>query len=215
MAVDEGLAADEFLGSGDEVAFEHDADDAVVAAGDLGGDVAADGELLGVIFVAVGVAAVDHDLGANAGGDHLLAGFFDGGGVVVDGLAAAAKDDVAVLIAFGDEDGGLAVFGVAEEVVGLAGGEDGFDGDLDVAGGAVFEADGAGDAGDELAVDLAFGGAGADGSPADEGGDVLGGDHVEELGAGGDAHLGEVEEQMAGEAQAVVDLEGLVEMRDR
>ena len=165
-----------------------------------------------MVFVAVGVAAVDHDLGADAGLLHLLAGVFYGGGVVVGGVAAAAQDDVAVAVALGDEDGGLAVLGVAEEVVGLTGGEDGFDGDLHVAGGAVFEADGAGEAGDEFAVDLAFGGAGADGSPADERGDVLGGDHVEELGAGGDAHVGEVEEEMAGLAEAVVDLEGLVEV---
>ncbi len=152
----------------DEVAFEHDADDAFVACGDLAGDVAADAELLRVVFVAVGVAAVDHDLRADAGFFHLLAGVFDGGGVVVGGVAAAAQDDVGVVVALGDEDGGAALFGVAEEVVGLAGGEDGFDGDLHVAGGAVFEADGAGEAGDKLAVDLAFGGAGADCAPADE-----------------------------------------------
>ena len=62
-------------------------------------------------------------------------------------------------------------------------------------------------------MDLALGGARADGSPTDEAGDVLRRDHVEEFGAGGDAHLGEVEEQMAREAQAVVDLVGAVEMR--
>ena len=83
----------------------------------------------------------------------------------------------------------------------------------DVAGGGVLEADRAGDAGDELAMDLALGGARADGAPADEAGDVLRRDHVEEFGAGGHAHLGEVEEQMAREAQAVVDLVGAVEVR--
>ena len=144
---------------------------------------------------------------------HLLAGVFDGCGVVVGGVASAAEDYVAVGVSLGDKDGGLAVLGVAKEVVGLVGGEDGLDGDLDVAGGAVFEADGAGESGDELAVDLALGGAGADGSPGlTSVGDVLGGDHVEELGAGGDAHVGEVEEEVAGFAEAVVNLEGLVEV---
>ena len=38
-------------------------------------------------------------------------------------------------------------------------------------------------------------------------------DHVEEFGAGGDAHLGEVEEKVARETEAVVDLVGAVEMR--
>ena len=119
---------------------------------------------------------------------------------------------MAVGIAGGDEDGGLAVLGVAEKGVRVGGGEDGVDGDLHVAGGGVLEADGAGDAGDELAMDLALGGARADGSPTDEAGDVLRRDHVEEFGAGGHAHLGEIEEQVAREAQAVVDLVGLVEM---
>ena len=62
-------------------------------------------------------------------------------------------------------------------------------------------------------MDLALGGAGADGSPAYEAGDVLGRDHVEELGSGGDAHLGKVEQEVTGFAEAVVDPEGLVQVR--
>ena len=104
------------------------------------------------------------------------------------------------------------MLGVAQKGMGVGGGEDRVDGHLHVAGGGVLEAHRAGDAGDQLAVDLAFGGARADGSPTDEAGDVLGRDHVEEFGSGGHAHLGQVEEQMARQAQAVVDLEGLIEM---
>ena len=74
-------------------------------------------------------------------------------------------------------------------------GEDGVDGDLHIARGGVLESDRTGEAGDELAVDLAFGGARADGSPADEVGDVLRRDHVEEFGAGGHAHFGEIEQR--------------------
>ena len=144
LAVDEFFAGNEFLGSGYEVAFEHDAHDAPVATGDLAGDVAADGGLLGVVLVAVRVAAVDHDARWDAGLFHLATGLFDRCSVVVDGLAAAAKDDVAVGIAVGDEDGRLAIFRVAEEGVRVASGHDGFDGDLYVAGGSVFEADGTG-----------------------------------------------------------------------
>ena len=51
------------------------------------------------------------------------------GGAVVGDAAAAAQDDVAFGVAGGDEDGGLAVLGVAEEGVRLARGEDGVDGD--------------------------------------------------------------------------------------
>ena len=59
---------------------------------------------------------------------------------------------------------------------------------------------------------LALGGARADRSPADEARDILRRDHVEKLGAGGNAHLGQVEQQMPRLAQAVVDLERLVEV---
>src|SRR4029079_12437047 len=117
-----------------------------------------------------------------------------------------AEDDVRFVIAAGDEDCGLAVLGVSEEGVRVSGREDGVDGDLDVARGSVLEADWAGDSGDELAMDLALSGAGADGSPGDEARDVLRGDHIEEFGARGDAHVGEIEEEIAREAEAVVDL---------
>ena len=62
------------------------------------------------------------------------------GGVVV-GRLAAAQDDVAILVASGLDDGGLAVLGHRQEVVRAAGGLDGVDGDLQVAVGAVLEAD--------------------------------------------------------------------------
>lgn len=95
--------------------------------------------------------------------------------------------------------------------MGVCGGLDRVNGDLHVTRGGVFEADWAGHAGDELAVNLALSGARADGSPTDQAGDVLRRDHVEELGSSGHAHFGEVKEQAAGLAEAVVDLEGLVE----
>src|SRR6201999_1270807 len=95
------------------------------------------------------------------------AGFFDGGGVVVHRLTAAAQDDVAVGVARGEQDGGLAVARLAEERVRVRGRDDGFNGDLDVAGGAVLETDRAGEARGELAVDLAVGGGRADGAAAE------------------------------------------------
>ena len=60
---------------------------------------------------------------------------------------------------------------------------------------------------------LALRGARADGSPADQAGDVLRRNHVEEFGSRGHAHFGQVEQQMPREAQAVVDFVGAVEMR--
>ena len=198
--------------SGHEVAFDHDAHDAVFPGGQLAADVAADGGLLAVVLAAVGMAAVDHDAGCDAGFFHLLGGGVDGCGVEVGDLAAPAQDDVAVGIAGGEQDGCLAGVGGSEEGVRMAGREDGLDGDLNVAGCAVFESDGAGESGGELAVDLALGSARADGAPGDEVGYVLRGDHVEVFGAGGHACFREVEQEAAGHAEAFTDAEGFIEV---
>jgi len=119
---------------------------------------------------------------------------------------------VAVGIARGGEDGRLAQLGMAQEGVRVRGAEDGVDGDLHIAAGAVLEANRATEAADQLAMKLALGGARADGSPTDQAGDVLRGDHVQELRAGGHAHRGQIEQQMASHPQSVVDLVGLVQM---
>ena len=57
---------------------------------------------------------------------------------------------------------------------------------------------------------LGFGGAGADGRPADQVLQVLRGDRVECLGGGGQAHFGQVQQQLATDVQTVPDLEGVI-----
>ena len=74
----------------------------------------------------------------------------------------------------------------------MARGADGVDRDLDVAVGAVLEADRARQPGRQLAMDLALGRARADRAPGHEVGDVLRRDRVEELGAGRQAELVDV-----------------------
>jgi len=132
--------------------------------------------------------------------------------VVVDHVAAAAQDDVANPDFQCDEDGGLPVLGVAEEGVGMCGGLDCVDGDLHVTGGCVLEADGAGDSGDKLAMDLALGGACADGAPTDQAGNVLGGDHVRNSAPVGRPFSARSRSRR-GLGEAVVDLVGLVQIR--
>src|SRR5579862_2253004 len=56
------LAGRELLGAGVQVALDHDAEDARVAGGDLGPDVARDVDLAFVFLLAVGVAEVHHQL---------------------------------------------------------------------------------------------------------------------------------------------------------
>ena len=65
----------------------------------------------------------------------------------------------------------------------------------------------------ELAVARALGRARADRAPGDQVGDVLRAEQVEELGAGGHAEAGQVEEEAARQLQAFVDREAAVEVR--
>ena len=102
------------------------------------------------------------------------------------------------------------MLGVAEESVRVGCGENGIDGHLHIAGGCVLEAHGTRNSGDEFAMDLTLCGTGADGAPTDEAGDVLRRDHVKEFGACGYTRLREIEEEIAREAEAVVDFVGAV-----
>ena len=61
-------------------------------------------------------------------------------------------------------------------------------------------------------MELRLGGARADGAPGHEIGDVLRRDGIKQLRADWDAEVGEVAEELAGEAQALVDLERAVDV---
>ena len=65
----------------------------------------------------------------------------------------------------------------------------------------------------QLAVHLALGGARADRAPADQVADVLRADHVEELAARRHAQAVDLHQQLARDAQALVDAVALVEVR--
>lgn len=61
-------------------------------------------------------------------------------------------------------------------------------------------------------MDLAFRGARTDGAPADQIGDVLGRDHVQELAGGRHAQAVDVDQQLPRNAQALVDAVALVQV---
>ena len=212
LPVGERLACLQFLRTGDEVAFYHHAEDVVVAGGDLRGNVSAGDELAFVLFAAVGVAEVNHDFFADARFAQRRFGCLHVFGAVVRAVITAAQDEVAVFVAFGGNDGGVAEFGYREEAVRRARRADGVDGYLHVAVGAVFETNRAGEAGGELAVDLAFGGARANRPPTNEVGDVLRDNHVEVFDRNRHAFFGGIEQQFAPETQAVVDGKSAVEV---
>ena len=77
---------------------------------------------------------------------------------------------------------------------------------------AVLEAHGEGETGSELAVELRFCCASADGAEADQVGEELRADGIQHLGRDGHALVGEVAEEFAAYTQALVDLEGLVDV---
>lgn len=89
-------------------------------------------------------------------------------------------------VAAANDEGSVAFLINAHEGLGMPGGVDGVDGGFDGARCGVFKAEGHGEAGGELAVDLGLGGAGADAGPANEVADILGGEGVKEFGGGWD-----------------------------
>ena len=106
MAVDFGFV----LAAGHEVAFHHQAHDVVFTGAQLLRHILSHFHLAGVVFAAVGVAAIHHQFGCDAGFGELLSGGFYVAAVVV-GLFAAAQNHVAVGIADGVHNSGMAGFG--------------------------------------------------------------------------------------------------------
>ena len=206
------LAGLDVLAAFVQVALDHHAGDAGVTVGDLAGHVLGHVDLAAVLLAAVGVREVDHHLFAQAVLRQQLAGSIHVGGAVVGGLAAA-QDDVAVGVAVGLEDGGHAHLGDAHEGVRGLGCQNGVGCHFHAAVGAVLEAHGAGQATGQLAVALAFGGACADGAPADEFADELGREQIEEFGGNGHAELQHVQQQPAGHFQSLVDGVAVVHVR--
>lgn len=90
---------------GYKIAFNHDTLNTALTVGDLFCDVTADQALFAMIFAAVCMAAIDHDVRRNAGLFHLLCGGSDGCCVVVGDLPTSTQNNVAVRIARGKKDG--------------------------------------------------------------------------------------------------------------
>ena len=194
------------------MALDHDADDATVTTGDLTSHILTHLDLLFGLLAAVGMAEVDHDAGRQPCLDDLLSGDIDALGVIV-GAVPTAQDDVGIGIAGGGEDGRLPVLGDRHEHMRPGRRMDGVDGDLHVTVGAVLEAHWTRQARGEFPMALTLGGAGADRPPAHQVRDVLGTDQVQILGAGRHPHLGQVQEQLTGQRQTLVDLEAAVQVR--
>ena len=95
----------------------------------------------------------------------------------------------------------------------LLSGLDRVDRDLEISTRPIFESYRHAETGSEFAVQLALCSAGPHRAPADEIGIELRTDRVQKLSPGCDAFLGDLEEELAGDGEAFVDVVGLIEMR--
>ena len=164
-----------------------------------------------MLLAAVGMAAVHHDGRTQVRCFQIPAGRLHAGFVIV-GRLAAAQNDVAILVARCVHDGHLTVLVYRQEVVPARGRLDGIGGDLEIAVRAVLEADRGRQPAGQLTVHLAFCGAGTDGAPADEVADVLGRNHVQEFARSRKTQPVDLDEQLAGDAQPLVDAAALIEV---
>src|SRR5512146_90227 len=103
LTVDQLFSGHQILAARLQMAFRHDAEYAIVAAGDLACDVMAHVNLFLRILAAVGMTEVDHEPGRNSRFSQAFGGGVHAGGTVI-GLLAAAQNDVAVLVPAGRDD---------------------------------------------------------------------------------------------------------------
>ena len=165
-----------------------------------------------MVLAAVTVARVDdHALGqvrlTQAG-----KGVRDCLGIVVRSVATTTKNDMAVGVARGTDQGSLAVEVRSGEHVARCRGAGAVDGYLYVAFGGVLDTDGHGQRAAQLTVNLTGGGPGADRTVADQVGNVLRHDRIKELAADRQAQARHVEKQLAADTEPGVDVERAVEV---
>ena len=125
-----------------QMAFYHHARDAFIASADLRGDIGGHFNLFGVLFAAVGVREVDHDLlGQACRFEQGASGIYMAAAVI--GGFAAAQNGVAVVVASGFKNRGLPHFGHAHKGVAVLRRDDGVHRHFDAAIGAIFKTHGA------------------------------------------------------------------------
>ena len=199
----------------DEVALKHDTDEAprvIVANAELLRNVLRDAHLIFMLFLAVAVAAVDHDARRQLRLGEGFARLRDVRRAKVGARVGATQDHMALVVAGGFDDRREALLRDREESVRARRRLDRVDGDADGAVGAVLEADRHAQAACELAVHLRLGRACTDRAPRDEVCRVLRADRVEEFGGRWQADLGDLEEEATREAQALVDLVAAIQV---
>jgi hypothetical protein len=200
------------LSAGVQVAFEHETHDGLTAFAELFKHFVGHESLSGVILLGIVMRTIDHDrAGDPFSGDR---GFSLGDivGFVVGASPSAAEHDMAIGIAHGLDDGGLAVGVDADEVVRGAGGSHGINGNLEAAFGSIFEPDRHGHTAGHFPMGLAFGRACSDRGPADQVGDILRTDRIEQFRAARKTQLIDLEQDSPRQFHARCNITGSIEM---
>ena len=196
-----------------DVALDHDTHDALLAVGDLLGQAGGNLGLVLVVLERVAVAAVDHQALLKPSLSESGLGLGDALSIVVGATRATTQDDEAVLVANGAHDGHHTGLGHRQEVMGVFDGANGINGHSESAVGSVLEANGEAETASQLAVELTLRCPGADSANAEQVGQELGADGVQHLAGNGHALGGKVDEQLPADAQTLVDIEAVVDIR--
>ena len=195
-----------------EIAFKHETHDRLTPFAELPEHFPGHHGLARVILVGVVVRAIDHNRPGNPFACDGSFGFGDVLRVIIRPATASSQHDMAVGISHRLDDGGLSIGVDAEEVMGGPGGGHGIHSHMQAPFSAVLESDRHGDSAGHLSMRLAFRRSGSDGGPADEVGDVLGADRIEQLSGARHAGLVEFQQNGPGELHAGGNVTGAVEM---
>src|SRR5690554_1502737 len=166
-----------------------------------------------MIFTAISVATIDHQMPGEAGLFDERAGVSDMLTRIVCAALSTAEDHMAIGVSRRGHDRREALFRHAEEAVRMDRCADGVDRDLHRAARTVFKADGHAEPRGELAVDLALRGSRPDGAPAHKVRDELRRDRIEEFGPRRHLQRDDITKELARAMEALVDLEAAVEVR--
>lgn len=127
------------------------------------------------------MGTVDHDRASDAFAGHGGFGLGDLFCFIVGFPTSATEHDMAVRVAHGSDDRGLAIGVDTNEMVRCAGGGHSIDRDMETAFSAVLKTNRHGHPAGHFSMGLAFGRAGSDGRPTDEVGNVLWADRIQQL----------------------------------
>lgn len=195
-----------------DVTLNHNTHNSILTGSELLSKHSSDLRLVLVVFLRVTVAAVNHKTGTHALSRELGLSIRDAGSIVVGALLATAKNNEAIRVTDGSDNGDNTGLSDGQEVVGVLDGANSINSDIERAVGAVLESDGERQTGGKLTVDLGLGGACTDSTDRQTVGQELGGDCVEHLAGDGHALVGQVDEELARHAETLVDLEAVVDV---